>query len=50
MLYNRIENCVFPVNYFYDLDNFTWVKSIEKPDDKKNDVKQVLVGITPVYS
>jgi len=50
MLDNRIENCVFPVNYFYDLDNFTWVKSIEKPDDKKNDVKQVLVGITPVYS
>jgi len=50
MLDNRIENCVFPVNYFYDLDNFTWVKSIEKPDDKKNDVKQVLIGITPVYS
>jgi len=50
MLDNRIENCVFPVNYFYDVDNFTWVKSIEKPDDKKNDVKQVLVGITPVYS
>ena len=50
MLDNKIENCVFPVNYFYDLDNFTWVKSIEKPDDKKNDVKQVLVGITPVYS
>ena len=50
MLDNRIENCVFPANYFYDLDNFTWVKSIEKPDDKKNDVKQVLVGITPVYS
>jgi glycine cleavage system H lipoate-binding protein/TusA-related sulfurtransferase len=50
MLDNRIENCVFPVNYFYDLDKFTWVKSIEKPDDKKNDVKQVLVGITPVYS
>lgn len=50
MLDNRIENCVFPVNYFYDLDNFTWAKSIEKPDDKKNDVKQVLVGITPVYS
>jgi len=50
VLDNRIENCVFPVNYFYDLDNFTWVKSIEKPDDKKNDVKQVLVGITPVYS
>jgi glycine cleavage system H lipoate-binding protein/TusA-related sulfurtransferase len=50
MLDNRIENCVFPVNYFYDLDNFTWVKSIENPDDKKNDVKQVLVGITPVYS
>ena len=47
---NRIENCVFPADYFYDLDNFTWAKSIEKPDDKKNDVKQVLVGITPVYS
>lgn len=50
MLDNRIENCVFPVDYFYDLDNFTWIKSIEKPNDIKNDVKQVLVGITPVYS
>jgi glycine cleavage system H lipoate-binding protein/TusA-related sulfurtransferase len=46
----RIENCIFPVNYFYDLDNFTWIKSMDMPDDKKNDVKQVLVGITPVYS
>ncbi|MDF0680497.1 MAG: hypothetical protein P0116_05980 [Candidatus Nitrosocosmicus sp.] len=26
------------------------IKSIEKPNDIKNDVKQVLVGITPVYS
>jgi glycine cleavage system H protein len=50
MLDNRIENCVFPVNYFYDLDNFTWVKSIEKPDDNKNEANQVIVGITPVYS
>ena len=50
ILDNRIENCLFPVNYFYDLDNFTWIKSIDMPDDIKNDVKQVLVGITPVYS
>lgn len=50
ILDNRIENCLFPVNYFYDLDNFTWIKSIDMPDDKKNEVKQVLVGITPVYS
>lgn len=50
ILDNRIENCIFPVNYFYDLDNFTWIKLIDMPDDKKNDVKQVLVGITPVYS
>lgn len=47
---NRIENCIFPVNYFYDLDNFTWIKSIDMPNDKKNNVKQVFVGITPVYS
>ncbi|MDN5847145.1 MAG: hypothetical protein L0H53_12830 [Candidatus Nitrosocosmicus sp.] len=50
MLDNKIENCVFPVNYFYDIDNFTWTKSIDITDDKKNDIKQVLVGITPVYS
>jgi glycine cleavage system H lipoate-binding protein/TusA-related sulfurtransferase len=50
ILDNRIENCIFPVNYFYDLDNFTWIKSMDMLDDKKNDVKQVLVGITPVYS
>ena len=50
MLDNRIENCIFPTNYFYDLDNFTWVKSIDMRDDKRNDVKIVLVGITPVYS
>ena len=47
---NRIENCVFPVNYFYDLDNFTWIKSLDELDDRKNGIKQVLVGITPVYS
>ena len=34
MLDNRIENCVFPIDYFYDLDNFTWIKSTDKPDDK----------------
>ena len=50
MLDNRIENCVFPINYFYDLDNFTWIKITDKPDDKRNDLNQVLVGITPVYS
>ncbi len=50
MLENRIENCVFPINYFYDLDNFTWIKITDKPDDKRNDLNQVLVGITPVYS
>ena len=50
MLNNRIENCIFPTNYFYDLDNFTWIKSIDLPDDKRNDVKLVLLGITPVYS
>ena len=50
MLNNRIENCIFPTNYFYDLDNFTWIKSIDMPDDKRNDVKLVLLGITPVYS
>ena len=50
MLDNRIENCIFPVNYFYDLDNFTWIKSTDKSDDKRNDVKHVLIGITPVYS
>lgn len=50
MLSDKIENCVFPVNCFYDLDNFTWIKSLDNPDDKKNDLKQVLVGITPVYS
>ena len=47
---NRIKNCVFPVNYFYDLDNFTWIKSLDELDDRKNGIKQVLVGITPVYS
>ena len=47
---DRIENCVFPVNYFYDLDNFTWTKSIDELNDETDDVKQVLVGITPVYS
>jgi len=50
MLDNRIENCVFPINYFYDLDNFTWIKITDKPDDKRNDLNHVLVGITPVYS
>jgi glycine cleavage system H protein len=47
---NRIENCVFPVNYFYNLDNFTWIKSIDELNDGRDEMKQVLVGITPVYS
>jgi glycine cleavage system H lipoate-binding protein/TusA-related sulfurtransferase len=47
---NRIENCVFPVNYFYNLDNFTWIKSIDELNDGTDEMKQVLVGITPVYS
>jgi glycine cleavage system H lipoate-binding protein/TusA-related sulfurtransferase len=47
---NRIENCVFPVNYFYNVDNFTWTKSIDELNDATDDVKEVLVGITPVYS
>jgi glycine cleavage system H protein len=47
---NRIENCVFPVNYFYNLDNFTWIKSIYELNDGTDEMKQVLVGITPVYS
>ena len=42
MLDNRIENCVFPINYFYDLDNFTWIKITDKPDDKRNDLNQVV--------
>ncbi|MBA2268870.1 MAG: hypothetical protein H0W19_11145, partial [Nitrosopumilus sp.] len=50
MLENKNENCVFPGNYLYDLDNFTWIKSIDGPKDARDDVKQVLVGITPVYS
>lgn len=47
---NRFENCVFPVNYFYDVDNFTWIKSMDEPDDIRDEIKHVLVGITPVYS
>ena len=47
---NRFENCVFPVNYFYDLDNFTWIKSMDEPNDIRDEIKHVLVGITPVYS
>jgi glycine cleavage system H protein len=47
---NRFENCVFPVNYFYDVDNFTWIKSMDEPNDIRDEIKHVLVGITPVYS
>jgi glycine cleavage system H protein len=47
---NRFENCVFPVNYFYDVDNFTWIKSMDEPNDIRGEIKHVLVGITPVYS
>lgn len=47
----KIDNCKFPLNYSYDLENFTWVNF--NIDDKKllpSDSDIITVGITPILS
>ncbi len=52
----KLDNCRFPVNYLYDIQNFTWAKidNVHKGiADEKNNMDNssiVTVGITPVLS
>ena len=45
-----IDNCRFPGDYFYDLDNFVWVKSVNEPNLGHDSSKELFIGITPVYT
>jgi glycine cleavage system H protein len=48
----KIDNCIFPVNYLYDIQNFTWAdfnyNNVEK--DLDDEYKLVKVGIMPILS
>lgn len=45
----KIENCVFPNNYLYDIDNFIWIKCLDSKD-QVDGFNYILLGITPIYS
>ncbi len=52
----KLDNCNFPINYLYDVQNFTWAKVDDVNDDEnaeKNITKKstiVTIGITPILS
>ncbi|MDQ4073145.1 MAG: hypothetical protein M3162_02440, partial [Thermoproteota archaeon] len=51
----KINNCVFPADYLYDVENFAWAHSNGDSDngfDKLDNVhnKVMTIGITPVLS
>ena len=52
----KLDNCSFPINYLYDVQNFTWAKIDNVYKDipgEKNIIGNgwiVTVGITPILS
>ncbi|WP_148686314.1 hypothetical protein [Candidatus Nitrosocosmicus hydrocola] len=45
-----IDNCAFPNDCLYDLENLIWIKFVNEVDRREDDSKEFLIGITPVYS
>ncbi|HEY6536617.1 MAG TPA: hypothetical protein VIY08_12590 [Candidatus Nitrosocosmicus sp.] len=52
----KLDNCTFPIDYLYDVQNFTWAK-VDDVHESRVDVKNiankssiVTVGITPILS
>lgn len=45
-----IDNCRFPRDHFYDVENFIWVKFVSEPNSTYDVPKEFLIGITPVYT
>ena len=46
----KIDNCLFPSDYLYDLENLIWIKFVSEPNQKTNVEKEFLIGLTPMYS
>lgn len=46
----KIDNCFFPSDYLYDLENLIWIKFVGEPNQKTNVEKEFLIGLTPIYS
>ena len=46
-----IDNCLFPNDYLYDLENLIWIKSLNNTTNNQTNVpKEFLIGITPIYA
>lgn len=47
----KIQNCLFPKNYLYDVDNFIWLNFENKLNENlSSNCQYVTIGITPVLS
>lgn len=45
-----IDNCLFPNDYLYDLENLIWIKFVNETNRRDDGSKEFLIGITPIYS
>lgn len=45
-----VDNCRFPSDCLYDLENLVWIKHVKESNLGHNGLKEVLIGITPVYA
>jgi glycine cleavage system H lipoate-binding protein/TusA-related sulfurtransferase len=45
-----IDNCLFPTDYLYDLENMVWIKFVNKTNAQTGISNEFLIGITPVYA
>ncbi|VFJ12980.1 hypothetical protein [Candidatus Nitrosocosmicus franklandus] len=45
-----VDNCRFPSDCLYDLENLVWVKLVKESNLGSDGLKEVLIGITPVYT
>jgi glycine cleavage system H protein len=45
-----IDNCLFPNDYLYDLENLIWIKFVNNTNGQKSVSNEFLIGITPVYA
>ena len=45
-----IDNCLFPNDCLYDLENLIWIKFVNKTNGQTGGSKEFLIGITPVYA
>ena len=45
-----IDNCRFPVDYLYDLENLIWIKFVNESSRSYDVSKEFMIGITPIYT